>query len=458
MDTTTLTALKSVLPGRAFAPSDPEYAACAAGWNLTIAHRPVAIVQAESEADVVEAVRWANVHGVPVSTQSTGHGPFRICEDGLLIRTRGLGGIAVDPVAKTATVGAGAVWGDVIAATFPHGLSPVSGSAPHVGVVGYTLGGGFGILSREFGLAADHLKRVRLVKPDGEAVDASATENLDLFWALRGGGGAFGVVTELEFGLMEFNHLFGGSVMFDHTLAGEVLPKFAEWSASLPNEVSTAVHLMNFPPVPMIPEFLHGRSMVIVIGASTLPEEEAAAHFAPMRELPGAEFDSYSWKPYTRCAEIYQDPVDPLPVMGRGVMLSALGLDGIETFMDAVGPQPHSPNLMIQIRRLGGAIKEAASGATALDRVRQAEYLIYLIGVPMGPATPEAIVSHAEGVIEAMRPFALGRGPLNWLGEGDVSREHVRAVFSADAQARMQSVKAAVDPTNAFRFAGVGVD
>ncbi len=458
MDMNTLNTLQSALPGRVFTPADPAYSAHAGGWNLSIAHRPIAIVVAESESDVVAAVKWAAENGVPISAQSTGHGPFRVCDGGLLVRTRGLGGVAIDPVAKTATVGAGAVWGDVIAASFPLGLSPVSGSAPHVGVVGYTLGGGFGILSREFGLAADHLERVRLVTPDGAVVVASESENPDLFWALRGGGGAFGVVTELTFGLMEFDHVFGGSVMFDHTLAGDVLPKFAEWSAALPSGVSAAVHLMSFPPVPMIPEFLHGRSMVIVIGASTLPEDQAAAHFAPMRDLPGAEFDSFSWKPYTRCGEIYQDPVDPLPIMGRGVMLRSLGVEGIKAFMEAVGPQPESPNLLIQIRRLGGAIKETRSGASALDHARQAEYLIYLIGALMGPNTPEAIVSHAEGVIAAMEPYALGRGPLNWLGEGDVPRAHVQGVFSPDAQAQLQAVKAGVDPTNAFRFAGVGVD
>ncbi len=450
--------LIAVLPGKAFAPGDPGYDQFATGWNVAVTHKPVAIVAAETESDVVAAVKWATKNHLPISVQSTGHGPFRRCNGGLLIQTSGLKQIAVSPAEKTATVGAGLMWKDVIAATNPHGLAPINGSSPYVGVVGYTLGGGFGILSREFGLSADHVKAMRVVLASGEVVVASPTENADLFFATLGGGGAFGVVTEMTIGLVDVAEYFGGSVMFDHSLAYEHFPKIVEWMEGLPNNVSAAVHFMTFPPVPFIPEFLHGRSMMIVIGVTTLSESEAAPYFDAIRNLPGAEFDSFRTANYNECGSIYQDPVDPMPIIGQGAMLKSLGASGANAFLDAIGPLDRCPNLLIQLRRTGGKIAENNEQTFALNQVRAAAFLTYFIGVPMGPVSPEMIHGHAQQSFEQLKPYLLGRGPLNWLGEGDVSRERVQGTLSDSGWQKVQSAKAKFDPENQFRFAGIGID
>lgn len=451
----TLDQLRAQIKGRLTLPGEAGFDEDKFAWNLVIGHAPEVIVAALDEADVRAAVRFAAEHGMPISVQSTGHGQFRASQGGMLIRTSNLKSISIDAENRSATIGAGAVWSEVIQAVAPHGLAPLSGSSPTVGVVGYLLGGGFGLLSRKYGLGVDHVRRFRVVLPDESIVDATPSDNADLFWAVCGGGGAFGVITEVEVELFPHPEIYGGALMFPGERAAEVCRAFARWTSSLIEEVSPAIILITFPPVPFVPEFLQGRSMVIV--AAAMPNEEAAAEWVqPMREL-GPEFDMMGPLPYTESARVYNDPVDPLPVHGRGVLLKEMDEAMIDAMMGSIGDLAQSPNLMIQVRHLGGAISSVDESASAVGDRRRAKYLLYMLGVPMPHNPPEAIVGHAEGVIAALAPWTLSRGPLNFLGEGNVTASALREVFGEDGYRRLETVKRTFDPRNLFRHAGIGI-
>jgi len=447
--------LRDAIAGKVYLPADEGFDAVRASWNLTIDHQPQVVVVAASEADVVAAVKFAHEQGLAICVQATGHGQPRSCTEGMLLVVTQLNDVEIDAKAQTARVGGGTLWDAVIAKAVAEDLVPISGSSPDVGVVGYTLGGGFGLLSRKYGLASDSVVSFRIVTPDGEVREASPTSHADLYWAVLGGGGAYGVVTEITMRLYPHGELFGGAVMFDASLAETFYPAFVEWTKTAPDEITSAVTMITYPPVPFIPEFLHGRSMLVFSAAAIGSAEQAEAWLAPIRGLAGAEFDSFQAMSFSDSAKIFNDPVNPMPAHGRGVILHDMDGPGVLKMLEAVGPAPQSPNLMMQFRHIGGAIARPSANATG-DR-RRGKYILYFIGLPMGPVTPDMMQNHAESVFSAAAPFVLSRGPLNWLGEGKVNQAEIRDVFHEDEYARLCEIKEAVDPSNRFRFAGVGV-
>jgi len=454
----TLDDLRTAVQGQVLLPGEPGFDEAAASWNLMIQHQPRLVVVPADEADVAAAVRYAHRNQLPVAVQTTGHGQPRRCEGGVLIVMRGLNRVTVDPKTSTARIGGGAVWADVIAQTAPHGLAPISGSSPGVGVVGYTIGGGYGLLSRMYGLAVDMVESFRIVTPDGWIRDASPSHQSDLYWAVLGGGGSFGVVTEMTVRLVPVDCMFGGSVMFDASLADKVYPAYLAWTKQVPNHVSSAIMMINFPPVPFVPEFLQGRSMLVVCGTTLGDFDEAEAWWAPIRSLEGAEFDSFRPMSYAESGDVFRDPTDPLPATGRGVLIRDLDEATLGRLLEAIGPAPQSPNLMIQLRHVGGAITSPGRYANATGSVREAQYLLYFLGVPMGPHTPADMAAHAEQAFASIESSILKRGPLNWLGEGHVQRDEIKGVYSEEEYARLLAVKSLVDPNNRFAFAGVGIE
>jgi FAD/FMN-containing dehydrogenase len=452
-----LETLKHRVFGFVLTPADEGYDAARASWNLFIDQRPDLIVVAANESDVIAAVNYASEIDASISVQATGHGQPKTCAGGVLINIANLSSVQIDAASKSARVGAGTRWKNVIEAAYSHGLAPVSGSAPHVGVVGYTIGGGYGIVSRKYGLAIDNVREIRIVTPNGKVKVASPNENADIFFAVLGGGGSFGVVTEMTIDLHDHAEVFGGSVMFDSSNATKVYEAYSNWAPALPDEVASAIHFMAFPSVPFIPEFLHGRSMAIVIACVCGSLDKAEEWLRPMRLFEGAEFDSFRLMPYTESGVIFQDPVDPLPINGRGVLLSDFTHETAKSFLAAIGPISQSPNLMIQLRHLGGAISRSGNPQSCIKRNRQAKYLTYFLGIPSPHNPPEKIAAHAEGVIEAIKPWVLSRGPLNWLGEGAVQASSIRSIFADDEYARLQTAKETIDPDNRFSNAGLGI-
>lgn len=449
--------LREHTTGTVSLPDDGDFAAATFAWNVAIAHRPAIVVDAANEQDVVEAVRFANAHDLGIAVQATGHGQPRPCRDGMLIRTGRLDHVAISASERTARFGAGVTWGRVNDAAGEHGLAGISGSSPNVGVLGYLMGGGLGLMSRLHGLAVDRVVRLRVVTAEGEIVTASREENADLFWAIRGGGGSFGIVTEAEIELVEVPAFYGGAAFWDASRMETVFPAYAAWAATLPDALSTSLHAINFPPAPFVPEPLRGRSMVYVTAAFVGTADEAEQLLAPVRSWPGFEFDSYHPMPYRESACVHNDPVDPLPVSGSGRLLRSFSPEEATTLARALGSFASSPHLMVQIRHLQGAIGRVPAGDAPVGPTREAPFVLHMLGVPTPDNPADGMEAHAQAIFGAIADFVLQPGPINWVGEGGVSAETMRAVFSDEDWARLHEVKSRRDPSNRFRFAGIGL-
>lgn len=443
------------LDGEFVTATDPRYAEYVLAWNRTTEHRPAVVISAKSEADVVKAVRYASKQGMPLGVQATGHGMPKNVEDGVLLLMGALKQVTVDPVAKTARIQGGARWKDVFAVTQSYDLSPLSGSSPEVGVVGYTLGGGFSIMSRTYGLAVDRLRSFRLVTPEGEVLSVSANEHPELFWAVRGGGGSFGVITEVEIALVDQPFVYGGQMLFPAERAEEIMSAYVDWAKDAPQVANSSIVFMTFPPIPAVPEPLRGLSAVIVVACICAPEEEATSILAPFRAMEPM-IDTCQTIPFSGSAAIYQDPVDPMPFIGQGVVLKSFSEDAIPALLSAFGPFQTSPNLRFEMRHLGGAIREAAGGGTAACKLREADFLVYLAGVPM-MTTPDAINAHAAAVFGSLGDHVLCKGPLNFIGEHKVDATALKQLYGEEALARLRKVKATYDAKNHLRYASIGI-
>ncbi|MPZ23719.1 MAG: FAD-binding protein, partial [Dehalococcoidia bacterium] len=314
------------------------------------------IVGAASAEDVVAAVRYAAANGLPIGVQATGHGIVNTFEGGVLVTTSRLSEVSCDPRSGRARVGAGVRWGEVIRAAAEHGLAPLSGSSPTVGVVGYTLGGGFGLLGRKYGYAADHVHRIEVVTADGELRTASADENSDLFWALRGGKGNFGIVTAIEFTLFPLPEFYGGALTYPGARAAELLPAYRDWAASVPEEMTSSIAIMRLPPIPDIPEPLRGQFITWIRISYAGDAEKGAALVEPLRRLSPAILDTVHAMPYTESWSIHMDPVDPLPAHDGALALSELSDGAIDAFLERVGPGAECSLLMAELRQMGGAL------------------------------------------------------------------------------------------------------
>ena len=334
-------------PARVLGPGHPDYETRRWGFNTVLEHHPALIVEARCAADVVAGVRLATAEGRAVAVMATGHGPSRPADDAVLIRTDCLADVAVNPEGRTARVGAGARWGDVIAAATPHGLAPLNGTSPHVGVTGYTLGGGIGLLSRRYGFAADHVSRLDVVTADGELrrVSAGDAGDADLFWAMRGAGANFGVVTELEIELFPVAELLGGELCFGPGSAGDVAAAYVEWAADAPDTMASSLLLAVYPDDPAVPAGLRGRHITHVRVADSAEGHDAEGHLDAsarvdeLRAVGPRVVDTVGVMPYAEVGSIHHEPVDePVPAYDRNVLLSRLGASAAAVLVDHAGP------------------------------------------------------------------------------------------------------------------------
>lgn len=435
-------------------PNDEGFMEAAAAWCLIVQHQPDVIVIPNNASDVQAAIRFAKEKGLNVTVQATGHGQPKTCAGGMLLVTSQMKGVSIE--GNRARIQGGAKWGDVMGPAYAAGLAPVSGSSTDVGVVGYLLGGGIGITVRTFGLGIDSIRSFEIVTPDGQLKSASESENSELFWALKGGGGAFGVITEIEIELVDCAHLYGGSMMFPYDRAEEILTAYANWTPTLPCEATVCATIMNFPPVPFIPEHLQGKAFVTILGALCTDEATAAAILKPIADL-GPVMNDFGMIPYVAADMIHKDPVDPLPASGRGGLLKRFTPETARQLVSSLGDISISPNLMIQIRHIGSRNSALCPPTSSMDALRDAEFLLYMLGVPMGPVTIEMIQGQAEQVLADIAGDIYCRGPLNWIGEADIPADRIRECYGACDLDRIKAVKAEVDPNNMFANAGVGI-
>lgn len=443
--------LKSRLQGDLFTPKDAGYEAACAAWNLNTRHHPAVVVVARHPDDVVQAVRFAAANGLGVAVQSTGHGAILPADGALLIVTSPMNDVQIDAQARTARIAAGAKWGAVLEAAQAHGLAPLLGSSPTVGAVGYTLGGGLGWLARKHGVAADSVRAIELVTADGQLVTASAAENSDLFWAMRGGGGGFGVVTALEVGLVPVSTVFGGTLMYPVELAREVLPRYRAWTFDLPEEWTTSVVLVNYPPVDLLPEFLRGKSFALVHGCYCGPAAEGEAYLQDWLDWGAHIHNDFRVMPFGEVASISQDPQDPLPSSHSGAWLNALDDDAIDTIIRFATPQNGPcPLTITEVRHVGGAMGRAAGDAGAYD-MRDYPLLLDIIAFTPTPELQAAVRQHIGQLKADLAPHLAPGVYMNFL-EGEEVRQRTRDAFKPETFERLVAIKRHYDPDNLFRF------
>jgi hypothetical protein len=441
-----LAELAALLPGQVLTPGDPGWDAASRPWTLAVDQQPRAVVTVVDEEDVVATVRCAARHGLTVSAQPVGHGATTALDDVILLRTRPLREIEVDPDRRIARVGAGVKWGELLAATEPYGLTGLAGSSPDPSVAGFTLGGGLSWFSRAHGLAAHSLVAVDLVDPGGELRRVSEASDPDLFWALRGGGGDFGIVTAMEIELHPVPHLYGGRLMWPIEMAYPVLNAFAAITAEAPEELTLWSHLFRFPPAPMVPEPLRGRAFVSVDVTFLGSADDAERLLAPLRAIPAQFSDSLATVPLAELGGIAAEPVDPMPTAELSGLLRSFDAGVVSRLLSVAGADVASPLAVVQIRHLGGALTRATEEAGPAGAIVE-PYQLFCLGVPMSPELSGAIGAAFASVRETLAGDLTGRTFFNFLGDSDDPRR----AFSPDALRRLGEVKGRVDPHGTVR-------
>jgi FAD/FMN-containing dehydrogenase len=387
----------------------PAYDENRGAFNVLLDQRPAAIALPVSPAEVSEAIGAARSRGLRVATQRTGHGadPLAPLDEVLLIRTAGLTGVEIDAEARRARVGAGALWGDLVPAASERGLAALHGSTPTVGIAGYMLGGGIGWYVRRHGLGCNSVTAIELVGADGELRRVDGDFDPDLFWALRGGGGDFGVVTGLEFELLPIASVHAGALFFPLERAGEALAAWLDWTAGAPEEVTSVGRVMAFPPFPEIPEPLRGNSFAVIEAVFLGDEDDGGELLAPLREL-GPAMDTFATQPPAGIADLHMDPPEPGPALYDGMLLGDLDGTALAAWLDVVGPGSGSPLVSVELRHLGGALARPAAEGGALDSV-PGSFLQFAVGIVPEPALREPVMGRIAALEAAMAPWSAGR-------------------------------------------------
>ena len=442
--------LRLQVQGAVFVPGDEGYDDAGRAWNLSVQQHPAVIVAVRTATDVAAAVGFARQQGLGVSVQSTGHGVVRPADNCLQLVTSQMADVTVDAETQTAWIEAGAPWGAVLPKTQAAGLAPLLGSSPGVGSVGYTLGGGLGWLARKYGLAVDSVRRFEVVTANGQMRTASADENADLFWALRGGGGGFAVVTGMEVQLYPVTTVFGGNLVYPAELAGQVLRRFREWIQTLPEEFTAAFALMNLPPLPMVPEFLRGKSVVMVRGCYCGPVEQGQALLQPWLDWQAPIANLFRVMPFTEVATVSNDPMDPMPSYTTGAWLGDLNDETIDTLIEyGIAKGGPSPLISTEVRYISGAMARVDADANAFS-YRNSTMMLAIIGMgPMGEA-PAYSQQHASRFKEALQVHLAGVY-ANFL-EGEEGRSGATNAFSPEHYRRLAEIKAKYDPDRLFDF------
>ncbi|MDF1603768.1 FAD-binding oxidoreductase [Nocardioides sp. YIM 152315] len=442
------TALRGLLPGRLHVPGDEGYDAARVAWNLAVDQRPAAVALPRTAAEVATVVRRAAEAGLRVAPQSTGHnaGPLaaRGLDDTVLLRTSELSSAIADPARGVVRVEGGTVWEPAVDAAAAHGKAVLHGSSPDVGIAGYSLGGGIGWYARTLGLAANSLTAVEIVIGDGTLVRADARTNAELFWAVRGGGGNFGVVTALEFRMYEIETAYAGFLMWDLRDLEPVLREWAAWAPDAPDEITTAFRAMRLPPMPELPDFLRGRELVIIDGAVLGSDARGEELLAGLRALKPT-MDTFARVPAKSLVRLHMDPEGGAPFASDTAMLRAFPDAALDAFVAEAGPDARTSLLMAELRQLGGALGRPHEGGGVLKQL-DAQFVTFAGGIAM---TPEmGAQTHADAVrfTQALAPFQSGRQYGNFA-ETPVD---ARSIYGDDTWTQLTGIRSAVDPHGVF--------
>jgi hypothetical protein len=434
--------------GPALRPGDPGFDDERAGYNQIVEHHPAAVVGASCASDVTAAVAYARDHGLPVAIQATGHGVSIPADGAVLINTSRMAGVRVDPAARTARVEAGVRSRKLVHEATAHDLAPLNGSAPDVGVVSYTLGGGVAMLGRRYGYAADHVRELDVVTADGQLRTVSAQREPDLFWALRGGKGNFGVVVSMEIDLVPVARLYGGGLWFDAAHAPAALHAYADWVASVPDAMGSSVLLIRLPDLPAVPPALRGRYIAHVRIAYAGSAEDGARWVEPLLRAAPAFRDTVRDMPYREVGTIHDEPTTPVPFYARNTALARLDRDAVAALLRVAGPDAGAPYL-VELRHLGGALGRPGPAPSAVGR-RDGQFSLYSGSVVAPGGLGAARVAH-RGLHDALRPWSTGGVCLNFLSGPDVTAEELSSAYTPEVYARLRELKRRYDPDNLFR-------
>jgi FAD/FMN-containing dehydrogenase len=440
--------LNARVAGTVFTPADDGWDAARMAWNVVVDQRPAAVVYPVDENDVAAVIGYAGENGLRVAPQGTGHNanPLGSLDGTILLRTSAMRGVEIDAERGIARVRAGDLWLDVMGPAAGHGMTALAGSSPDVSVVGYSLGGGIGWLARKYGMATNSVKAVELVTADGSRVRADCDHEPELFWALRGGGGNFGVVTAIEFALYPVTEVYGGALIWDWNESERVIKRWAEWAPTAPDEITTSARIMQLPPLPEIPEAIRGRQIVMIDGAYTGDAADAEAVLAPLREL-GPEIDMFATIPTPALVHLHGDPEQPVPVAESAhAMIAELPDDAVDALIAVAGPGSGSALLFAELRQLGGALARVPDEHGALPTL-DAAYAMFGVGIAATPEIGAVIAGHARALTETMAPWSTGSRYLNF----SETKIDARSAFDAESYSRLQAVRAQVDPHGVLR-------
>jgi len=431
---------------RTFGPADHEYDSLRSGFNLAVSHEPEMVVDATSAEDIVDTVRYAGHAGKAVAVMNTGHGPSVEADDAVLIRTGRMRRVAVDPVRRVARVEAGTLWKHVIDAAADYGLAPLTGSSPAVGTVGYTLGGGVGLLGRRFGFAADHVTWIDVVTSDGRLRRVSAESEPDLFWALRGAGANFGVVTTMEINLFPVQSLVGGELAFGGEACEEVVYVFAELAPSLPESMAASLMLLRYPGDPAVVPRLRGTHMTHLRVADSGMEPGALDRWLDrLRRIGPLLLDTVRVMPYREVGTIHHEPTDvPVAAYDRNILLCEFDVDAATVLSKLAGAHAEA-DFLTELRVWGGALSRPPAVPNVVGG-RDAEFSLLAISGP----DPEGR-ARRDHLLDSMSPWATGMTYPNFSGVEDTDFDAVRTAYKPDDLARLQRVKTEYDPNNSFR-------
>ena len=447
----TLDELGRSLAGEVVAPGHPEYEAARRVWNGSIDRRPAVIARCAGVADVIEAVRFARSEGLLTAVRGGAHNVagHSTCDDGIVIDLAGMRRVEVDAGAMTARVEGGALWGDLDGAAQAAGLATTGGMISSTGVGGLTLGGGVGWLMRKHGLTCDNLVAADLVTADGATMRARDDENPDLFWALRGGGGNFGVVTSFEFRLHPVGQVLGGAILHPLERLGDLLRFHRDFAPAAPDELTTLLAVTTVPPAPDFPPELHGRRVAAVGFCHAGGPEEGERAIAPLRRFARPLLERVGVMPYA-VRQRLQDASAPAGCGNYWKSEYLAGLDDglIDLIAERAG-QLTSPRSMLQLYHLGGAVARVPEDATAYSH-RSAPFLFSIVSFWDDPAADASQhVEWTRAFWRELRPYAAG-AYVNFMDEDEPGR--IKDAYGDGKYRRLAAVKAAYDPTNFFRL------
>ncbi|MBV9324429.1 MAG: FAD-binding oxidoreductase [Chloroflexi bacterium] len=444
-------ALARELTGVVIRPDSDEYDAARRVWNGMIDRRPELIVRSHTPSDVIAAVNFARDNNLVLAVRGGGHNVAgnAVCDGGLVIDLSLMQDVSVDVERRTAVAQGGCTWADVDRATHAHGLATTGGLVSTTGIAGFTLGGGIGWLMRAYGLTCDNLRAADVVTADGRLVRASSTENADLLWGLRGGGGNFGVVVAFEYDLHPVSTVLGGLVLHPASRSGDVLRFFREFAATAPNELTLLAACITAPPAPFVPTELHFQPAIAIAACYAGDLSEGERQLQPLRAFGPPAADAIGPMPYP----VLQSMLDESAPAGmqnywKSTFVDSLSDAAIDVLVEQAAGM-RSPLAALHLHHMQGAVSRIPPGATAFSN-RDAQFVLNIVGTWPDPANTDANIAWVRATYDAVAPHAASLPYVNFMAEE--GHDRVRAAYNPETYARLVDLKRKYDPSNLFRL------